>query len=912
MAAASLVVRVSAQIAEFQKSFNDMSRTVDKFAGDFEGMATRAAAVGTFFGQLAADIAKSIVSGIGSAISDAVRLSSEFANAFTGLSSVAAAFGTDADSAAAAARRLSADGLLPVKDAATGLKNLLATGFSLPEAVRLMDAFKDSAAFGRQGALSFGDAIRQATEGVKNGNSILVDNAGITKNLSQILREAGKSTQDLGKVSSDASIRQALFNGILKESAAFSGDAARLTDTYVGQLSKLTAQYNTALASMGDVITQNKTLAGALKFVGDEFGRITSSLSNNGAAYQLVSGAVIEFIRVLASMASAVVLVQRAFTVLDNVMNVTILSMAMAVKALTDMLVQIVAIGSKLPGSTVAFAAFADELVALGRASSHFNGIVDSMQGRIKANHDSMVGWESTVGGLRDRLRGLADSLESTRGQTIQLGAASKRAASDMGGTGSAGLAPSLERVAKAAKEVAIALPPMTQGFGDATRNLTQLGNVALTGAVNLEKLTIPVNALAESFETLKESMADIGDSISDLPGRVDLSDVGFPEAAQQTRTWRDEIYGVVRALDNLAASSSGTFRRIVSEIANIADAWMQAAQATENYQQATTKTGKALAVIQGVGAVAQATSSKSRAASVGGGALAGAQAGMMFGPYGAAIGAVAGAIVGFVRTANQGRKAVKEFAEAFGGFDGLREKLNELGAEGEQLWINLTQKVGNGNVQQAESAIAAIETAFTALRNKQAQAVVDSQNAIAQAQRDHEASTAGIKGRIAELGSEYDRLWNSIRDEAPEEVMGIVEQQTRARMEAVAAERKGLESELEKAVAAFEVTMRELVDKLAEAAGVASGKVKTELEDSFKGIKISPIKVPVEYDFGNGNTGIRPPRYDPSTTSPAPDPSGSSLRASSAQYITVQVGEDVIARASARGMPRQLAVYGV
>jgi hypothetical protein len=47
-----------------------------------------------------------------------------------------------------------------------------------------MNRFKDSAAFGKQGALSFGEAIRGATEGIKNGNSILVDNAGVTKNLS--------------------------------------------------------------------------------------------------------------------------------------------------------------------------------------------------------------------------------------------------------------------------------------------------------------------------------------------------------------------------------------------------------------------------------------------------------------------------------------------------------------------------------------------------------------------------------------------------------------------------------------------------------------------------------------------------------------------------------------------------------
>jgi hypothetical protein len=63
---------------------------------------------------------------------------------------------------------------MSVSQASTGLKNLLLAGFGLDQAVILMNRFKDSAAFGRQGALSFGDAITSATEGIKNGNSILV------------------------------------------------------------------------------------------------------------------------------------------------------------------------------------------------------------------------------------------------------------------------------------------------------------------------------------------------------------------------------------------------------------------------------------------------------------------------------------------------------------------------------------------------------------------------------------------------------------------------------------------------------------------------------------------------------------------------------------------------------------------
>ena len=73
-----------------------------------------------------------------------VTASSELESALLGLSRVAEAVGAGQDKAKIAAQELAKDGLMSVKDASEGLKNLLATGFSLPQAIKLMDAFKDS------------------------------------------------------------------------------------------------------------------------------------------------------------------------------------------------------------------------------------------------------------------------------------------------------------------------------------------------------------------------------------------------------------------------------------------------------------------------------------------------------------------------------------------------------------------------------------------------------------------------------------------------------------------------------------------------------------------------------------------------------------------------------------------------
>jgi len=229
------------------KSSEDSGRGLDRLGQGARGAGAGAIAAGVALGNLAGVVARNLVSGFRDTIQAANRLDA----GLIGLSSVATAFGQDAEKAKAAAADLAKDGLLSVGDAATALKNLLAAGFGLDQAIELVKRFKDTAAFGKQAALSFGQAVTSATEGIKNGNSILVDNAGVTKNLSNILVEAGFSATDLSKATSDASIRQAIFNGIVKEAKPQMGDAARLLETAAGQQARFAAQTEIASQKIG-------------------------------------------------------------------------------------------------------------------------------------------------------------------------------------------------------------------------------------------------------------------------------------------------------------------------------------------------------------------------------------------------------------------------------------------------------------------------------------------------------------------------------------------------------------------------------------------------------------------------------------------------------------------------------------
>lgn len=229
-------------IQDMSKKFDDSKRTIKSWSADVKNSIKQV----SDFAKQHKEAIQAVAVGTGAALAGlvlevkkATKEHVEFKNAMIGLRSIAEGTGQNLEKTTKAAQDLAADGLMSIADAATGLKNLLLAGFGLEEAIVLMERFKDSAAFGRQGALSFGQAIVSATEGVKNGNSILVDNAGVTKNLSVMLQEAGYSAQDLMRAADDAGVRMAIFNGIVNETRHQVGDAAKLANELGGAQSRV-------------------------------------------------------------------------------------------------------------------------------------------------------------------------------------------------------------------------------------------------------------------------------------------------------------------------------------------------------------------------------------------------------------------------------------------------------------------------------------------------------------------------------------------------------------------------------------------------------------------------------------------------------------------------------------------------
>jgi len=237
---ASLKIKIdSTDVKSGTKDVDELGRSSKTTESSIAGMTAATAAAGA------------VLAGTFAVIKNSVKAATEYQNALNGLASVARYSGADVAETLTSATQITTDGLLSTTEAATALKNLLARGFSTDEAVSMIERFKDSAAFGRQSSLEFGQAVVSATEGIKNENSVLVDNAGVTKNVSVMHKEyaaqLNKSVNDLTM----AEKRQAEYTGVMKETEAQLGNSALAAQGMDGASAKLSKTINDSAVTIG-------------------------------------------------------------------------------------------------------------------------------------------------------------------------------------------------------------------------------------------------------------------------------------------------------------------------------------------------------------------------------------------------------------------------------------------------------------------------------------------------------------------------------------------------------------------------------------------------------------------------------------------------------------------------------------
>lgn len=217
-------------------------------AGTENAFATSMKKVGGFIAGAFA--VKKIADFTKSAISSATQVQA----AWTGLKSIADGTGKSFASAQNFIAQYTKDGLVSINEATSAYKNLLSRGYDTTQIENTMNALKDSAAFGRQASYDLGEAVVSATEGLKNENSILVDNAGVTKNVAKMWEDWAKAHNTTTSAMTQAQKIEAEYNGILNETKFQTGDAATYTKTFGGQVQMLKMSFSNLQIAVGKAV----------------------------------------------------------------------------------------------------------------------------------------------------------------------------------------------------------------------------------------------------------------------------------------------------------------------------------------------------------------------------------------------------------------------------------------------------------------------------------------------------------------------------------------------------------------------------------------------------------------------------------------------------------------------------------
>ena len=184
-----------------------------------------------------------------------VEAASKSESAWTGLGFVLNANNRSLTEAKGFLEDYVSDGLVPLTDAIQAYQNMVMTGFSADQIEDMMKVLKDSAALGRQGQYTMGEAIEKTTQGFRMENSVLSDSAGIQKNLAKMYDDYARSIGTTANNLTRAQKNQAIYNGVMAEGGIFAGAAAKYANTYAGRVSQLgTAFYNLRVAVGNAVI----------------------------------------------------------------------------------------------------------------------------------------------------------------------------------------------------------------------------------------------------------------------------------------------------------------------------------------------------------------------------------------------------------------------------------------------------------------------------------------------------------------------------------------------------------------------------------------------------------------------------------------------------------------------------------
>ncbi|WP_339811109.1 hypothetical protein MKY63_00660 [Paenibacillus sp. FSL R7-0189] len=288
--------RITLDIAEFRRNLDEARRRIQELEDQSRRGADGMRNLGSALAGLGAGAALTkLVREMQSVVAESTKLY----NAFQGLNAVAKGFGIQTGDAQQAAQDLAKRGFLSLTESVLAFKTAMSTGLDLEESTKLINSLADSAAYNRQSFYTMGGAIQASLDGIKNGNSVLSDAVGVTKNLSVMQKEYAASIGTTVGRLTDAQKIQAAYYGFMREGAIFTGNADEAMQGFTGTQNRFAQATNEARVALGESFTPvvQKTLEaltpviiGLADFVSENKALVSGLATATGGVLLFVSG----------------------------------------------------------------------------------------------------------------------------------------------------------------------------------------------------------------------------------------------------------------------------------------------------------------------------------------------------------------------------------------------------------------------------------------------------------------------------------------------------------------------------------------------------------------------------------------------------------------------------------------------
>lgn len=577
-----LILKLQADLQDVKKALKNVeseAAKTGKEAGSQMGKAA-GASFGDVFNAIAGAAVANTVKGFFS------RAATEFNKmeaAFLRVDSIAKGFGRSIDKARKNVDELANKGFLNLNQSASAYADAIALGFDETQARKFIDALSDVAAF--QNTIGDGAAaVQSGLSGLLSNSAEKVENIGVP--IKVLNMQYNENIKTMGK----AAAMQKFYNGVLKESEKFSGDAARAVDTLKGAQDGYTAATEKAMAAVGKGLEPVlKRLYKTGTQLAEAFAKWFGGLDAGTKEVLLIGVA-------FTALVPAILAVGKAFALLSlNPVILGITAIIAAMTALTAVVVQYQA-ASKPENIVKGFRQQESEMKKLGDRTKELEAInkrtAEQEKELIKLK-DALAKKAAELGvdynKLAKEVNSTAEAFEIlTRRQREQKAAELRIKLTEAQAT--AGEAESAFTQAVARGE-----NPYTQNNRVGLRVLAGLATAPLGGAgamlVKSQNLGNERDAARKELQNVIDNYAALYQQFGAAPGGA----AEDPKAAGATKRNEQRFIETQKRLEQIAADQAYTIRKTLNERLSNEEKARRIADAEENARIATQAETRAL-----------------------------------------------------------------------------------------------------------------------------------------------------------------------------------------------------------------------------------------------------------------------------------------------------------------------------